>query len=75
MSSGWLPKHRQLFFQIFQEGPNPENSFHIRVSSPKSADLVIRETMSKKTSFGSEGWFKLILLKRLKTRRQPQTSG
>ena len=22
MSSGWLPKHRQLFFQIFQEGPN-----------------------------------------------------
>jgi hypothetical protein len=21
MSSGWLPKHRQLFFQIFQEGP------------------------------------------------------
>jgi len=28
----------------------------------------------EKTSFGSEGWFKLILLKRLKTRRQPQTS-
>ena len=22
MSSGWLPKHRQLFFQIFEEGPN-----------------------------------------------------
>jgi hypothetical protein len=21
MSSGWLPKHRQLFFPIFQEGP------------------------------------------------------
>ena len=23
MSSGWLPKHRQLLFQIFEEGPNP----------------------------------------------------
>jgi hypothetical protein len=22
MSSGWLPEHRQLFFQIFEEGPN-----------------------------------------------------
>ena len=22
MSSGWLPKHRQLFFQILEEGPN-----------------------------------------------------
>jgi len=22
MSSGWLPKHRQLLFQIFEEGPN-----------------------------------------------------
>jgi hypothetical protein len=22
MSSGWLPKHRQLFFPIFQEGRN-----------------------------------------------------
>ena len=21
MSSGWLPKHRQLLFQIFEEGP------------------------------------------------------
>jgi arsenite methyltransferase len=24
MSSDWLPKHRQLFFQIFEEGPNVE---------------------------------------------------
>jgi hypothetical protein len=24
MSSGWRPKHRQLFFQIFEEGPNPK---------------------------------------------------
>ena len=25
MSSGWLPKHRQLFFQILEEGLNAEN--------------------------------------------------
>ena len=24
MSSGWLPKHRQLFFQIFEEGSKAE---------------------------------------------------
>jgi hypothetical protein len=34
MSSGWLPKHRQLFFQIFQEGPKNEE----RIKKEKEND-------------------------------------
>ena len=36
MSSGWLPKHRQLFFQIFQEGPKErENAFFLMTMMAK----------------------------------------
>jgi hypothetical protein len=40
MSSGWLPKHRQLFFQIFQEGPNQGQSLNIR-AIPLSRQLIV----------------------------------
>jgi len=40
MSSGWLPKHRQLFFQIFQEGPKAAESFeHFGLDSNQIATL------------------------------------
>ena len=33
LSSGWPPKHRQLFFQIFQEGSNaPDGTAMLRAT-------------------------------------------
>jgi hypothetical protein len=40
MSSGWLPKHRQLFFQIFQEGPNGESQVQRVVHSIEQGNLA-----------------------------------
>jgi hypothetical protein len=73
MSSGWLPKHRQLFFQIFQEGPKAP--FHVEAArsgdipllNPRNVNFMQR--FSKQTGItaaddGREKWFHL-------PRRQP----
>ena len=59
MSSGWLPKHRQLLFQIFEEGPKPTFS-HVPSSGLSHAFRTLRETTHGRFSKESYELLKLI---------------
>ena len=64
MSSDWLPEHRQLFFQIFEEGPKFRGIVLMLVPRRRTRDFLKRIVFARygQSSGAATPWSRRLLM-------------